>query len=41
MRWTMHPWRAAAAARVDGMVVVVQNIDVLVRAREAAREPRG
>ncbi len=37
IRWTMHPWRRAGR-RVDGVVVVVQNIDVLVRAREAARE---
>ena len=37
MRWTMHPWRGAGR-RVEGVVVVVQNIDVLVRAREAARE---
>jgi len=37
IRWTMHPWRGAGRA-VDGVVVVVQNIDVLVRAREAARE---
>jgi PAS domain-containing protein len=37
IRWTMHPWRRLGR-RVDGVVVVVQNIDVLVRAREAARE---
>jgi two-component system sensor histidine kinase/response regulator len=37
IRWTMHPWRRTGR-RVDGVVVVVQNIDVLVRAREAARE---
>jgi PAS domain S-box-containing protein len=37
IRWTMHPWRRSGR-RVDGVVVVVQNIDVLVRAREAARE---
>jgi two-component system sensor histidine kinase/response regulator len=37
IRWSMHPWRRAGR-RVDGVVVVVQNIDVLVRAREAARE---
>jgi PAS domain S-box-containing protein len=37
IRWTMHPWRRAGR-RVDGVVVVVQNIDVLVRAREAARQ---
>jgi PAS domain S-box-containing protein len=36
IRWTMHPWRRLGR-RVDGVVVVVQNIDVLVRAREAAR----
>ncbi|HUG53373.1 MAG TPA: response regulator [Vicinamibacteria bacterium] len=38
LRWTAHPWRAAGRARVDGVVVVAQNIDALVRAREAARE---
>jgi PAS domain S-box-containing protein len=37
IRWTMHPWRRAGR-RVDGVVVVLQNIDVLVRAREAARQ---
>jgi PAS domain S-box-containing protein len=37
IRWTMHPWRRTGR-RVDGVVVVVQNIDVLVRARESARE---
>ncbi|HET6898309.1 MAG TPA: response regulator, partial [Vicinamibacteria bacterium] len=37
IRWTMHPWRRLGR-RVDGVVVVAQNIDVLVRAREAARE---
>src|SRR5262249_60341436 len=37
IRWTMHPWRSASRS-VDGVVVVVQNIDVLVRARESARE---
>ena len=37
IRWTMHPL-APPGRRVDGVVVVVQNIDVLVRAREAARE---
>ena len=37
IRWTMHPWRRSGR-RVDGVVVVVQNIDVLVRAREAARQ---
>jgi PAS domain S-box-containing protein len=37
IRWTMHPWRRTGRS-VDGVVVVVQNIDVLVRAREAARE---
>jgi PAS domain S-box-containing protein len=36
IRWTMHPWRRLGR-RVDGVVVVAQNIDVLVRAREAAR----
>jgi PAS domain S-box-containing protein len=37
IRWTMHPWRSVGRT-VDGVVVVAQNIDVLVRAREAARE---
>ncbi len=37
IRWTMHPWRSTGRL-VDGVVVVVQNIDVLVRARESARE---
>ena len=37
IRWTMHPWRRTGR-RVDGVVVVLQNIDVLVRAREAARQ---
>jgi len=36
IRWTMHPWRRLGR-RVDGVVVVAQNIDVLVRARETAR----
>ncbi len=37
LRWTMHPWRGPGQ-RVDGIVVVVQSIDVLVRARQAAQE---
>ncbi len=37
MRWTVHPWRGAKGM-VDGVVVVAQNIDVLVRARQAALE---
>jgi PAS domain S-box-containing protein len=37
MRWSAHPWRGPDEA-VAGVVIVVQNIDVLVRAREAAVE---
>jgi len=37
MRWSAHPWRGPEGA-VAGVVIVVQNIDVLVRAREAAVE---
>jgi two-component system, sensor histidine kinase and response regulator len=37
MRWSVHPWRGAKGM-VDGVVVVAQNIDVLVRARQAALE---
>ena len=37
LRWTMHPWRGAGDS-IDGVVIVVQSIDVLVRARQAAQE---
>jgi PAS domain S-box-containing protein len=37
MRWSAHPWRGPDGT-VAGVVIVVQNIDVLVRAREAALE---
>jgi two-component system sensor histidine kinase/response regulator len=37
MRWSVHPWRGPKGM-VDGVVVVAQNIDVLVRARQAALE---
>jgi PAS domain S-box-containing protein len=37
IRWSAHPWRGPDGA-VAGVVIVVQNIDVLVRAREAAVE---
>ena len=37
MRWTVHPWRDAHG-RVAGVVLAVQSIDVLVRARPAALE---
>jgi PAS domain S-box-containing protein len=37
MRWSVHPWRGSKGI-VDGVVVVAQNIDVLVRARQAALE---
>ncbi len=38
MRWTVHPWRGPQGM-VDGVVVVAQNIDVLVR--RAPGRPRG
>jgi PAS domain S-box-containing protein len=37
LRWTVHPWREAGGA-VAGVVLAVQSIDVLVRARQAALE---
>ena len=37
LRWTVHPWRDTDGA-VAGVVLVVQSIDVLVRARQAALE---
>ena len=37
LRWTVHPWRETGG-RVAGVVLVVQSIDVLVRARQAALE---
>ena len=37
LRWTVHPWRDTAGV-VAGVVLVVQSIDVLVRARQAALE---
>src|SRR4029453_4526178 len=37
VRWTLQPWRAAGG-EVAGVVAVVQTIDVLVRARQAALE---
>jgi two-component system sensor histidine kinase/response regulator len=37
LRWTVHPWRDAKGA-VGGVVLVVQSIDLLVRARQAALE---
>jgi two-component system sensor histidine kinase/response regulator len=37
MRWTIHPWRGTSGG-VDGVVIVVQSIDVLVKARQAALE---
>jgi PAS domain S-box-containing protein len=37
LRWTVHPWRDAEGA-VAGVVLAVQSIDVLVRARQAALE---
>ena len=37
MRWTVHPWRDAHG-EVAGVVLAVQSIDVLVRARQAALE---
>jgi PAS domain S-box-containing protein len=35
LRWSLQPWRGQAG-RVDGVVAVVQNVDMLVRSREAA-----
>jgi PAS domain S-box-containing protein len=37
LRWTLHPWRDADGS-VAGVVLAVQSIDVLVRARQAALE---
>ncbi|HXB56470.1 MAG TPA: response regulator [Vicinamibacteria bacterium] len=37
MRWTAHPWRGPQGS-VDGVVMVAQNVDLLVRARQAALE---
>jgi PAS domain S-box-containing protein len=37
LRWTVHPWRDAQGATA-GVVLAVQSIDVLVRARQAALE---
>jgi CheY-like chemotaxis protein len=37
MRWTVHPWRSPKG-EVDGVVVVVQSIDALVKARQTAQE---
>ncbi len=37
LRWTVHPWRDAQGA-VAGVVLVAQNIEMLVRARQAALE---
>jgi two-component system sensor histidine kinase/response regulator len=37
LRWTLHPWRGADGS-VGGVVLAVQSIDVLVRARQAALE---
>ncbi len=37
MRWTAHPWRGPEG-EVAGVVMVAQNIDALVRAREVAME---
>jgi PAS domain S-box-containing protein len=36
-RWVMHPWRNTDGT-MAGVVMVVQNIDLLVRARRAAEE---
>jgi PAS domain S-box-containing protein len=36
-RWTLHPWLDTEGA-VAGVVTVVQNVDLLVRARQAAQE---
>ena len=37
LRWTLHPWRGPDGS-VAGVVLAVQSIDVLVRARQAALE---
>jgi two-component system sensor histidine kinase/response regulator len=37
LRWTLHPWRDGTGA-VQGVVLAVQSIDLLVRARQAALE---
>jgi PAS domain S-box-containing protein len=37
VRWSAHPWRHSGG-EVAGVVVAIQNIDVLVKAREAALE---
>jgi PAS domain S-box-containing protein len=37
VRWSVHPWRHSSG-EVAGVVVSIQNIDVLVKAREAALE---
>jgi two-component system, sensor histidine kinase and response regulator len=37
LSWTVHPWRDTRGA-VAGVVLAVQSIDVLVRARQAALE---
>jgi PAS domain S-box-containing protein len=37
MRWSIHPWRDPEGA-VAGVVAVAQNVDVLVRARQAAED---
>ena len=37
VRWSAHPWRHSSG-EVAGVVVSIQNIDVLVKAREAALE---
>jgi PAS domain S-box-containing protein len=37
VRWSAHPWRHSSG-EVAGVVVAIQNIDVLVKAREAALE---
>jgi len=37
LRWTVHPWRDSAGT-VQGLVLAVQSIDLLVRARQAALE---
>jgi two-component system sensor histidine kinase/response regulator len=37
LRWTVHPWRDSRGS-VQGIVLAVQSIDLLVRARQAALE---
>jgi PAS domain S-box-containing protein len=37
MHWNMHPWRGPSG-QVEGVVIVVQSVDLLVKARQAAEQ---